>query len=127
MYKKKGYDAFLFIYALICDKRLIPCFSRCDVLATVRLTPKTLHTTVSHQIIIANYILLFAVCSRRLRLISPIRRNVAGRLCGRPTIVFLIFQIKKYGLGLSFRDKVMRIYDIANAGRSGWHTLRRKA
>ena len=48
---------------------------------------------------------MFAVCSRRLRLISPIRRNVVGRLCGRPTIVFLIFQIKKHGLGLSFCDK----------------------
>ena len=64
--------------------------------------------------------------SRRQRLISPIRRNVVGRLCGRPTIVFLIFQIKKHGLGLSFRDKSFKMYDIASTVRSGWHTLWRK-
>ena len=69
---------------------------------------------------------IFAVCSRRLRLISPVSRNVVGRLRGRPTIVFLIFQIKKHGLGLSFRDKSFKMYDIASTVRSGWHTLWRK-
>ena len=33
--------------------------------------------------------------NRRHRLISPIRRNVVGRLCIRPTIVFLILSNQK--------------------------------
>ena len=33
--------------------------------------------------------------SRRQRLISPVRRNVVGRLCISPTIVFLILSNQK--------------------------------
>ena len=33
--------------------------------------------------------------NRRQRLISPVRRNVVGRLCIRPTIVFLILSNQK--------------------------------
>ena len=33
--------------------------------------------------------------NRRLQLISPIRRNVVGRLCISPTIVFLILSNQK--------------------------------
>ena len=96
------YQVSLFLFAVYFATN---AWSRILVVATyfaICLTPKILYLTVSHQNILANYESVCAICSRHLRLISPVHRNVAGRLCGRPTIVFLIFQIKKHGLGLSF-------------------------
>ena len=87
------------------DKRLIHIL----VVATylpVRLTPKIFHLSVSHRKFLANYGVYigtgnhrFFFCLRRIS--SKYPRKFLDSICG------------------PFRDKVMRMYDVANAGRSG--------
>ena len=108
MYKKTGYDAFLFICALICDKRLIPCFSRCDVLASTPHSKNTPYNRFSSNYHRKLYFIICTILRAHLRNQKLSLRRISSK-----------YPRKFMAVCGYFRDKVMRMYDVANAGRSG--------
>ena len=93
------------ICALICDKRLISCFRRCDIFINMPHSKNTQSNRFSsnyHRKLCCLYRNRKSPVLFCLRCISSkYPRKFLDSICG------------------PFRDKVMRMYDVANAGRSG--------
>ena len=127
MYKKKGYDAFLFICALICDKRLIPCFSRCDVLASTPHSKNTPYNRFSSNYHRKLYFIICTILRAHLRnqklsmqrISSKYPRKLILYICGLQSTSATHFSYSSKCRRTSLRKTYHRVFDFVKSKSTG--------
>ena len=124
---------------LFCDKRLIPCFRRCDIFINMphsKNTPYNRFSSKYHRKLwfIWEPVNAGSFCFRTFNKSVYCRQKPEhSKIEFAAHLIKISSQITVYMKELVACDMhrfffcFYKFYDFANAGCSGWHTLRRKA